>query len=361
VALRVLIVSADIGEGHDLPARVLAADLRAQRPDAEVWIIDGLRAMGPLLRSAMRSGAEVIIGRLTWLFEAQYFLALRFPPTRKLAKEMLNLLGSRGLLRAVREHRPDVIVSTYPGTTEVLGRLRGTGRIRVPVVSAVTDLAALRHWAHPDVDLHLLTHEESIQEVRALAGPVATACVRGLTSPEFDFPRDPAAARRALGLPAEGKLVVVSGGGWGVGKLEDAARAALGAGAPTVVCLCGRNESLRARLERDFGGEPRVRVMGFTDRMADLLGAADVLVHSTAGLTVLEAIVQGTATISYGWGIAHMRANNRAYERFGLAQVAATTAELAAALEGALANPARADTSYGARPSAAELVAGLAK
>ena len=361
MALRVLIVSADIGEGHDLPARVLAADLRARQPDAEVSIVDGLQEMGPLLRSAMRSGAEVIIGRLTWLFEAQHFLALRFPPTRKVAKELLYRLGSRGLLRAVRERRPDVIVSTYPGTTEVLGRLRGRGYIDVPVVAAVTDLAALRHWAHPDVDLHLLTHAESAEEVRALAGPAPTACVRGLTGPEFDFPRDPQAARRTLGLPAEGKLVVVSGGGWGVGKLEDAARGALGAGAPTVVCLCGRNEALRARLERDFVDEPRVQVMGFTDRMVDLLAAADVLVHSTAGLTVLEAIVQGTTTISYGWGVAHLRANNRAYARFGLARVAASRADLGAELERALANPARPDTSYGARPSAAELVAGLVR
>ncbi len=360
MSLRVLIVSADIGEGHDLPARVLAGDLRAQHPDAEVWIVDGLREMGPLLRSAMRTGAELILGRLTWLFEAQHFLALRFPPTRKLTMELLYLLGSRGLLRVIREHRPDVIVSTYPGTTEVLGRLRAMRRIRVPVVAAITDLAALRCWAHPGVDLHLLTHEESTEEVRALAEPVPTACVRGLTGHEFDSPRDPVAARRALGLPEDGKLVVVSGGGWGVGRLEDAVRAALGAGAPMVVCLCGRNQALRTRLEHDFGREPRVRVMGFTNRMADLLAAADVLVHSTAGLTVLEALVQGTATISYGWGVAHVRANNRAYERFGLARVAASRADLGAELGRALAQPVGPDTSYGARPSAAELVAGLA-
>ena len=34
----------------------------------------------------------------------------------------------------------------------------------------------------------------------------------------------------------------------------------------------------------------------------------------------------GTRAISYGWGIAHIRANNRAYERFGLAAVAGTPA-----------------------------------
>ena len=68
--------------------------------------------------------------------------------------------------------------------------------------------------------------------------------------------------------------------------------------------------------------------------MSDLLAAADVLVHSTAGLTVLEAQIRGTRVISYGWGRGHIRANNRAYERLGLAAVARTPEQLAAAIRG---------------------------
>ena len=43
---RVLILTASVGEGHDLPARTLADQLREESPDAEVVIEDGLRAMG---------------------------------------------------------------------------------------------------------------------------------------------------------------------------------------------------------------------------------------------------------------------------------------------------------------------------
>ena len=38
--------------------------------------------------------------------------------------------------------------------------------------------------------------------------------------------------------------------------------------------------------------------------------------------------MRGCAPISYGWGRAHIRVNNRAYVRFGLAQVAADPAQL---------------------------------
>src|SRR5262249_5833196 len=151
-------------------------------------------------------------------------------------------------------------------------------------------------------------------------------------SPDFLVPRDPAEARRDLGLAPEGPVVVVSGGGWAVGDLAGAATTALGVEHATVVCLCGRNDAVRGQLAQAFAGEPRVRVEGFTDRMGDWLAAGDVLVHSTAGLTVLEAIIRGCAVISYGWGRGHIRANNRAYTRFGLAEVAETREALAVAL-----------------------------
>ena len=43
---QVLIISADIGEGHDLPARAVAREFRDEDPDAQVSIVNGLPAMG---------------------------------------------------------------------------------------------------------------------------------------------------------------------------------------------------------------------------------------------------------------------------------------------------------------------------
>jgi processive 1,2-diacylglycerol beta-glucosyltransferase len=354
--MRVLILTADIGAGHDLPAELLAAGIRARVPDAEVAVEDALVAMGPLLHAIGRAGAETILDRMRPLFELQYWLLTVFSPTRRLASWLLTMLGRRGLLRLVRRLGPDVIVSTYPGSTEILGALRQTGRIGVPCVSAITDLAALRYWARPGIDRHLIIHAESRAEVLEIAGPRAgVRHVRGLSRPEFEDPPSRAQARAALGLPASGPLVLVSGGGWGIGDVEGAARAARRAGA-FVVCLCGTNAGLRARLGRAFAGDPQVRLEGFTDAMCAHLAAADVLVHSTAGLTMLEAQMCGTRAISYGWSVAHVRANNRAYVRFGLAAVAPDPAALDVELRRALASPVEPDRSFAALPHAADAV-----
>jgi UDP-N-acetylglucosamine:LPS N-acetylglucosamine transferase len=97
-------------------------------------------------------------------------------------------------------------------------------------------------------------------------------------------------------------------------------------------------------------------VEGFTEAMSDWLAAADVLVHSTGGLTVLEALLRGCPVVSYGWGRGHIRKHNEAFRRFGLADVADTRAELRPALERALANGRVETTGFDHLDSAASYV-----
>jgi processive 1,2-diacylglycerol beta-glucosyltransferase len=353
----VLILSAGIGEGHDLPARWLAAGLADEVPDVPVKIADGLAAMGPLIERVVMGGSAFHSRFGNVMFDIEHRLITRVRSLRAFTSWASTALGGRGLLRLIERERPAVIASTYPGVTEALGRLRQRGRLDVPVVSAITDLASLLYWAHPGVDLHLVTHPESVEEVREVAGAdTEVVPVRGLNDPAFIDPPERDAARRELGLPADGKVVVVSGGGWGVGDIEGAVDAALAISGTIVVVMCGRNDDLRARLEARYGSEPRVRPLGFTDQVPELFSAADALIHSTAGLTVLEAYLCGCPTISYGWGRGHIRANNEAFKRFGLADVAETRDQLAPALQHALATKPAERPSFASLPSAAAVV-----
>jgi processive 1,2-diacylglycerol beta-glucosyltransferase len=358
---RVLILTASVGEGHDLPARTLAEQLRAEAPDTEVVIADGLVAMGRGLRLLNEGGASVVFYRFQWIWDAVFWLSSTFPPTRRATQATVRALGSRGVRRLIRRVEPDVVVSVYPLTTEVLGGLRRRGRLAVPAVGAITDLAMMHWWAAPGIDLHLVIHPDVISEVRAIAGQAtAIEVVHGLTRPEFAKPCDQGAAREALGLPADGKIVLVSGGGWGVGDFESAADAALRNDVTVVACLCGRNDELRDRLARRYVRDPRIRVVGFTDQMSEWLAAADALIHSTGGLTVLEAYVRGCPTISYGWGRGHIRVHNEAFRRFGFADVAVSQSELGSALRRALAVRPAPGFALGSLPSAASLVLALA-
>jgi UDP-glucose 4-epimerase len=353
---RVLVLTADIGEGHDLPARMIKEDVEKEIAGAEVEVVNCLEAMSRVYAAIVRGGSRVTFHWMPWLFDAQYWLITKFAPTRWLAHQLSYVFGAHGLMKLIAKHDPDAIVSTYPGVTAVLGMLRENGRLAIPVQSAITDLAGLRYWAHPGVDLHYVTHPESIEEVERLAGPGSVEWLRPPISPDFLMPRTRGDARASLDVPAHARLVLVSGGGWGVGDLEGAIRAALSGDDTLVVCITGRNEVAREKLEQRFGDNEQVRIVGFTEQMSDWMAAADAMVHATAGLTVLEAHIRGCPVVSYGFNAGHLRANNAAFERFGLAEVARSEHELESMLRYATRERRSPDSTFASLPSIASRV-----
>jgi UDP-N-acetylglucosamine:LPS N-acetylglucosamine transferase len=341
---RVLILSADVGEGHAAAARALAEQIEASEQRAEVTVIDGLASMGPLVRPVVQDGYRVQLRFFPWTYTLVYWLLENVLPIRAFARRLLCVLGSRPLARTIAEYNPDVVVSTYPAVTVVLARLRRVGQVSCSTVATITDLTGLFFWAQPGIDIHLVMYGESMPSVERIAGAGSVRLVRPLISAEFLEPRCQSEARSALGLPQEGRTVVVSGGGWGVGDIAGAVREFTKVPeVSAIVCLAGRNEQLAAKLSRAFAEEPRVRVYGFTDKMPEILAAADVLVHSTGGVTCLEARAAGTPVVSYGLPVGHARLNTRAMAALDLLRLANDTDELRTHVEASFAD---------ARPSA---------
>jgi processive 1,2-diacylglycerol beta-glucosyltransferase len=315
-------------------ARVLAEDLVRRKPSAEVTVRDVLAELPAPLRWFLSDAYRWQLTTAPWLFGLLFGTLRRSHLLRWLARAALSLAGSRAVLRLVRRDRPDVVVSTWPPSTLVLGSLRMRGKVLVPVCATITDFAGLELWADKGVDLHLVMHESLVSGVERVAGLGSASSVAPLVGREFHVPRAAVEARRSLDLPIDGKVVVVSGGGWGVGDLAGAAATALELDA-AVVCLAGRDEEVRARLESAFADEPRVRVLGFTGAMSDLLAAADVLVHSTGGVTCLEALARDCPVVAYGAPPGHAPLVAREMAALGLVVHARSAAELKTALLGA--------------------------
>src|SRR6202020_957093 len=356
---RVLILSADVGEGHAAAARALAAQLGEAEQPTEVTVIDGLAAMGRVLKPVVEDGYRVQLRFIPWTYTLVYGLLNHVRPVRAIATRLLCWLGSRPLSRAIAEHDPDVVVSTYPAVTVVLARLRRHGEVTCPTVATITDLTGLFFWAQPGIDMHMVMYGESLSSVEEIAGHDSVRLVQPLISGEFLRQRSPVEARRALGLPQDGKMVVVSGGGWGVGDVEGAVREFIRVPeASSIVCLAGRNEQLAGKLRRTFASEPRVHVYEFTERMPELLAAADVLVHSTGGVTCLEAMAAGTPVVSYGLPVGHARVNTRAMAALDLVRLANDTTELREHVQASFAVRDETQPATELQPAAQALVAG---
>jgi processive 1,2-diacylglycerol beta-glucosyltransferase len=324
----VLILSAGVGRGHQSAAEGLRDELLRMAPDVRVTVRNGLGAARGPVRVFLESFTRWQLTHCPAAYSFSYFVGVRWKLGRQAALRVLYCASRSRLGALIDAERPDVVVSTYPGITAPLGVMRQRGRLHVPVCALVTDLASLYFWAHPGADLHLASYPESLAEIAAITGGVPATAARPPLGLAHWARRERCAARRALGLDSELPLVLVSGGGWGVGDLRGAIEGALRIERSEVIVVCGENEPATRRLSSHYASHSRVRVLGYTHAMADLLGAANVLVHSTGGLTCLEAAAQGCPVIAYGFAHGHVRHNMKAMVRHGLIGHAKDSCEL---------------------------------
>jgi processive 1,2-diacylglycerol beta-glucosyltransferase len=80
--------------------------------------------------------------------------------------------------------------------------------------------------------------------------------------------------------------------GWGLGPLVGAA-CALAAAGVQVLAVAGRDRRVERRLREVAAGTPRITPFGFTDRVPELMAAADLVLALPGANTCAEARVVG--------------------------------------------------------------------
>jgi processive 1,2-diacylglycerol beta-glucosyltransferase len=327
-----------MGAGHDGAARGLAARLNAAGHPTEVR--DFLES-GPLrIGSALRSGYEFELKHVPAAYDATYRLWYRAPWLCPIVTWIVTLLTRRRVLRWVHDCEATTVVSTYPLATLCLGRLRATGRLRVPAVNFITDFGVHPLWVHDGIDLNLAVHDRPAQMANRGTGRPAIACgpvVSGRFAPD-QLP-DRSEARQALGLRPDQRAVLVVAGSWGVGDIRSTWNAIAGDGRFTPVVVCGRDPRLHQQV-LDLAGTRSGDsvVLAWTDDMPALMAACDALVENAGGLTSLEAMRAGLPVVSFQPIAGHGRENTAGMAAAGVSRLANDPPSLTAALD-ALTGP----------------------
>jgi processive 1,2-diacylglycerol beta-glucosyltransferase len=311
--VRALIVSASMGGGHDGAARELSRRLEARGHD--VRVVDFMDAFRMGAGALVRRGYGWQLRMAPWSYEASYQMWYSRPSLAGALASGLSAVTGRIVLGWVGEFRPDVVVSTYPMSSLVLGRARQRGLVRVPVATFVTDFAVHPLWTHPGVDAHLCVHPQAAADVLRRVGGAVSA-PGPLVPDRFRASLlGRAEARVGLGLPAERRIVLLVAGAWGVGDMEQTFDEVVATGGYTPLAVCGRNERLRRRIAARGVGV----VVGWTDEMPALMAAADALVQNAGGLTCMEAFAAGLPVVSYRPIAGHGRGNAADMDRAGVA------------------------------------------
>ncbi|MGH7737874.1 MAG: MGDG synthase family glycosyltransferase [Candidatus Tyrphobacter sp.] len=364
---RVLFLSASVGDGHSSAANAVREALDEIDPKSSALTVDSYRYAALVVSGVVSSGYIQMVKTIPQMYRFLYHRAERATevgPFRTWAHQF-----TAGNLRAlIDRERPDVVVCTHAFPCGAMAEYKAAYAGAPPVMGIVTDFAVHGFWAHENVDAYAVATEALRSDLAARGIDARRIAVTGIpVHPGFwRHPEPKAAVRRRLGLPVEGSIVLVMGGGLGIGPLErmlcavDDVR-----GCAAIVAIAGRNAKVERRAQAVACRlRSRIYALGFIENVYDYMRACDVLVTKPGGLTAAEALAAGIPMVLCRPLPGQEERNSRILVEAGSAIRVRAVKELPAALDMVLSDPDRRARMVSAaatlgRPRAAEEIARL--
>jgi UDP:flavonoid glycosyltransferase YjiC (YdhE family) len=297
----VILYVVDAGGGHRATANALAAAAAQRRAPFRLTPKNITDVLAPLDWSRRATGRSL---------EDVYNAMVRRQMTRHLAPLLqgfqwiirkLHVPLVRRVAEDLSAHRPALVVSLFPNFNRVIRDAVRLSCPGAPFHVLLTDYADMppHFWIEPEVDGVIVATDEASRQAAACGIPPdrITRTSGMVLHPRF-YPRSTPErrrlVRRELGFPEDEPVVLVLFGGKGSPEMTALCEALLRhAPQARVIAVCGDNPDLLFQVSRvamdSFG---RLRPMGFTDRVADLMAASDLLLTKPGPGSLAEAFHQ---------------------------------------------------------------------
>ncbi len=287
--MRVLMLSANIGEGHNSSAKAVIDVLKQKGVECE--LVDCLAFFSPGF-SKFISDWHIRIYRFgNGVFDAGYRLAENTakPEGFNVLYELLSL-GAGKLRELIKEKKYRAIACVHPFAGIMVTEVKHHWGLDIPTFLIATDYTCTPTVEQCKMDTFFVPAQEMCKEF--LIGGIDKSHQHVCGIPvrmEFYEKGNQRRARKKLHLPENGTVVLVMCGSMGCGPIERIAAETLEQMPPnaTMVAVCGRNKKLRDEMEKLQ--DSRLRVLGYIDNFYEYLDAADLIITKPGGLSSTEA------------------------------------------------------------------------
>jgi processive 1,2-diacylglycerol beta-glucosyltransferase len=350
--------------GHQRAAEAVMGELRRRNPSVQCEGINSISYSNPVFGKIISTLYIQLLKVAPQVWDYLYDNPYIEKATRDI-REFISLFNMPRIAEVLRKHRPHCLVCTQAVPVGLLSAMKERGLIKSPIVGIITDFGVHKYWISPQVDLYLVPTTDVRR--RMVRWGVSEERIRVTGIPvdvKFTSRGDRRAERAALGLVPHRPVVLVMGGNYGLGPLEDAVdalrRIPLGI---QLLVVCGNNRSLLRKMNKQFGEDRHVRVIGLTRSVHRLMDAADLLISKPGGLTTSEALTKGLPIVMIQPIPGQEERNAQYLLRHGAAERADTLEDLVRVVEQLLTGRGRLERlrengGFLARPWAARDAAG---
>jgi processive 1,2-diacylglycerol beta-glucosyltransferase len=295
----VLILSASAGAGHVRAAQAVERAFSEMKAAHSVRHVDTLEYTNPLFRRLYSKAYIDMVNRmpevLGWLYDFY-----DNPAKDDRLQVAFDKLNTRPFVKMLEQYQPDLTVCTHFVPAEIISWLIGKGALKTRQAIVVTDFDVHAQWLCPNYEHYFVALDETRAHLTELGSPPEKVSVTGIPiDPAFAVPKDRGAMRDKYGLRRDGVVILISAGGFGVGKIDSLITPLLRLRhRAQIIAICGRNEELKAELDRLAASLPldsrvAIKVVGYTAAMDEYMAASDLVVGKPGGLTTSEALASG--------------------------------------------------------------------
>jgi processive 1,2-diacylglycerol beta-glucosyltransferase len=294
----ILILSARVGAGHIRAAQAIEHAFLELGATEVVHHVETLDYTTPLFCHLYTKVYVDTVNTMPALY-GWYYNEREKWAKQALLRPAFQRFNSRPFIKLLEDHQPDITVCTHPMPAEIISWLIREERLTTKQAVVVTDFDIHVQWLCPNPVHYFVAIDEARAHLEALGIPPTDITVSGIPiDPVFSQPKDPGAMRDKHGLQRDATVILISAGGFGLGRVEELLSALLRLRRPAqVVALCGRNEELQARVEQKAREVPAgtpvtIKAIGYTTAMDEYMAAADLVVGKPGGLTMSEALAR---------------------------------------------------------------------
>ena len=212
------------------------------------------------------------------------------------------------------EQKPDLIISVIPVVNDVI--LETAEHNNIPFLLIPTDfdvtsfVTGINHPKFPKFFANIASNDPLVKATIAPANiPAAQISVMGLPMrKDFFEPKDKDLLKKQFAVCQGKPVIVLMMGGQGNNAILTFAKQVADLPIPAHVIICiGRNSEIKETIKKiNFEPHISVTILGFTERISDLLAMADLLITKSGSVSFAEGItmnvpmiLDATATLLY--------------------------------------------------------------
>jgi processive 1,2-diacylglycerol beta-glucosyltransferase len=281
---RILILTASMGEGHNTAARNIRDAIHAESGGkTEALVADPYTRTNPVVNRLMQQGYTMAINKYPRAWKLVFNLLSKPGVVEGMGPMLAEL--KEGVRSMIEEFQPDIIASTYPVFSFLVAKLRKKDPdLTSPLFTVVTDSTMINSaWFRCHCDGFVVADHATADVLRH--GKVPEDLIHTLGFPvSMAFENLTPAPH-----PGNGPWKVIFFPGGRTSRALATLRRLSTIPNVEVTAVTGKRQSIHEALKK--AGLPRNgELIGWTDRMPELMASHHLFIGKAGGATVQEAI-----------------------------------------------------------------------